>query len=149
MSDPGMASVLRRPLARCPECGWREGPYDTVQDSHAALLEHVRTKHKGLCEVIFARMLPVHNEAFARSITLELIQQAGRLDRAMSPSLVTGPQGNQIDVAREMAVFIRTASKGIGMLLDILLTAHTGKPALVATPARHEPDKETRDETAG
>jgi len=127
-------SAERRALtARCPECEFREGPFDSPLVARDRELKHVIKAHGKLIAYLRAKPLPSRNEGFARAVAGKAMEQAARLDTlAKGSSLIIGPNqaAASVDVAGELIAFIRNANKVNAAMLDILLEMRTGHPAI-------------------
>jgi hypothetical protein len=127
------AATLDRALsAKCPECQFREGPFDHVRKAREVLLKHINSKHRGLIDYLRAKPLPQRNEGFARAVAGDSMTQAAKLERLTKRSslIVGADQAPPVDVAAEMITFIQNVNKVNAALLDILLEMRTGDPAI-------------------
>ncbi len=124
-------------VARCPECAWKEGPCNSVQDAARATTSHVEKKHGAMVAFLRGTPLPEVNEAFARKCVENLLGQKARIERARQGSRIVGPDGQggpQVDIAQEMGRFIEAADLALMSILDLLVEMRTGKPVIRRTP---------------
>jgi hypothetical protein len=142
---------LRALTARCPECDYREGPFDNPMVASDRLMRHINKQHAALISYLRAKPLPSRNESFARTTAVRAIQQAQKLDLlAKPPSLIVGADGVRppVDVTAELLTFIRNTNKAVACMLDVLLEMRTGQQALEWAPPGGEQPPST-DAPAG
>lgn len=141
-TEPGVAVVPNQTqdacVGRCPECSWRDGPFEAPGQARAALMRHVQDKHKGLVALLRPgySTLPEFNEHRAQGSVKLCLNQAIRIEQAMQASPILGPNGEgaTINVPAEMVQFMKSASLALSSVLDLLLEMRTGHAALKPAP---------------